>query len=318
MMGLLELKERCKQIYNRYDTIMNIIGKFLLVLISLSVIGSKIGYMAALKSAPIVILLSLVSAFLPSGLIIAIVCGIIVAHLYELSLELAVVVLMVMLIMFLLYFRFAPKDGIILIIMPVLFIMKIPYVIPICVGLIASPVSVVSVTFGTVLYYIINYTNQNSAVITNFSSEEISSKVNYIITNMLGNREMYLTIVAFAIIIVTVYITKKLSVNYSWSVAILCGGVINLIVFIIGIVAFSITGISVIMLILGTIISIVLSYIVHFFVFSVDYNRTENTQFEDDDYYYYVKAVPKVTVAKEQVNVKKISAGRAKRNRTRR
>ena len=33
------------------------------------------------------------------------------------------------------------------------------------------------------------------------------------------------------------------------------------------------------------------------FLFSVDYSRTERVQFEDDEYYYYVKAVPKVVVA---------------------
>ena len=31
-------------------------------------------------------------------------------------------------------------------------------------------------------------------------------------------------------------------------------------------------------------------------------------QFEDDDYYYYVKAVPKMTVSTTQVKVQKISA----------
>ena len=31
----------------------------------------------------------------------------------------------------------------------------------------------------------------------------------------------------------------------------------------------------------------------NFFFFSVDYTCTEYVQFEDDDYYYYVKAVPR-------------------------
>jgi hypothetical protein len=39
----------------------------------------------------------------------------------------------------------------------------------------------------------------------------------------------------------------------------------------------------------------------------VDYTRIENVQFEDDDYYYYVKAVPKVTVSDSLRIVKTIS-----------
>ena len=39
----------------------------------------------------------------------------------------------------------------------------------------------------------------------------------------------------------------------------------------------------------------------------MDYSRTEKVQFEDDDYYYYVKAVPKMTVAAQTKTVKKIN-----------
>ena len=38
----------------------------------------------------------------------------------------------------------------------------------------------------------------------------------------------------------------------------------------------------------------------------MDYSRTEYVQFEDDEYYYYVKAVPKNTVAVPQKRVKTI------------
>jgi len=41
--------------------------------------------------------------------------------------------------------------------------------------------------------------------------------------------------------------------------------------------------------------------------FSVDYERTEMVQFEDDEYYYYVKAVPKNLVAIPEKQVKKIN-----------
>ena len=46
---------------------------------------------------------------------------------------------------------------------------------------------------------------------------------------------------------------------------------------------------------------------IEFFAFPVDYSRTEYLQFEDDEYYYYVKAVPKLTVAAPKKTVKKIN-----------
>ena len=39
--------------------------------------------------------------------------------------------------------------------------------------------------------------------------------------------------------------------------------------------------------------------------------RSEKTQFEDDDYYYYVKAVPKIKVTTPEVSIKRINAQKA-------
>ena len=39
----------------------------------------------------------------------------------------------------------------------------------------------------------------------------------------------------------------------------------------------------------------------------MDYSRTENVQFEDDEYYYYVKAVPKIGVAVPEKQVMHIT-----------
>ena len=39
----------------------------------------------------------------------------------------------------------------------------------------------------------------------------------------------------------------------------------------------------------------------------MDYKHTENVQFEDDDYYYYVKAIPKNKVAAPDRKVKSIT-----------
>ena len=47
--------------------------------------------------------------------------------------------------------------------------------------------------------------------------------------------------------------------------------------------------------------------VVEFFAFHVDYSRVEKVQFEDDEYYYYVKAVPKITVATPSKTVKRIN-----------
>ena len=51
-------------------------------------------------------------------------------------------------------------------------------------------------------------------------------------------------------------------------------------------------------------ISLLIAFILQFLFMNLDYARTERVQFEDDDYYYYVKAVPKKMVAVREVTVK--------------
>ena len=67
---------------------------------------------------------------------------------------------------------------------------------------------------------------------------------------------------------------------------------------------------SVFSAILGSILAIVIAKIIEFFRFCVDYSRTEKVQFEDDEYYYYVKAIPKMTVAAQDKTIKKINTQR--------
>jgi hypothetical protein len=54
----------------------------------------------------------------------------------------------------------------------------------------------------------------------------------------------------------------------------------------------------------GSILSVVIEIVIEFFCMNLDYARTERVQFEDDDYYYYVRAVPKKMVAVKEVTVK--------------
>ena len=63
----------------------------------------------------------------------------------------------------------------------------------------------------------------------------------------------------------------------------------------------------------GSIVAFAIAVIVQFFKCVVDYTRIENVQFEDENYYYYVKAIPKIDVPARDISVKKINSRRVKR-----
>src|SRR5699024_9501928 len=60
--------------------------------------------------------------------------------------------------------------------------------------------------------------------------------------------------------------------------------------------------------IVGTVGAVLIGLVIEFFVLGIDYSRSETTQFEDDEYVYYVKAVPKSVVTQSEKRIKKISS----------
>ena len=129
------------------------------------------------------------------------------------------------------------------------------------------------------------------------------------------NKAMWITIIAFSLVLVTVYIIRRLSVDHSWHIAVSIGGILNIIIMLVGYLMFGLDKyVSIPAIIFGGIISIGISFLIQFLVLTVDYTRTEYTQFEDEEYYYYVKAVPKVSVSTPNISVKRINARRASKN----
>ena len=57
-----------------------------------------------------------------------------------------------------------------------------------------------------------------------------------------------------------------------------------------------------------TSLAVLLALVLEFFAFGGDYSRAERLEYEDDEYFYYVKAVPKASVATSERSIKKINA----------
>ncbi len=302
MTTLLVAKQILIEIYSKYEVYITPLLKFLLALVTLLVINSRLGYMESIDKLTVVLIVSLMCSFMPMNFIVVAAAVFTMLHLYSFNLETAVVLGIGFLLMFLLYLRFSPKDTVVIVLLPICFLMKIPYAIPISMGLIGTPAS-------AVVYYLLHYVVQNRTVIASMADEETAAKFKFIIDGLLSNREMVITIAAFGITVILVYIIRRLSMDYAWTIAMTAGAVVNIMVLLVGDLMFD-TNVALFGVIVGTIISFLLVMVLQFFVFNVDYSRTEKVQFEDDEYYYYVKAVPKVTVARAEKKVKQINTQR--------
>ena len=126
------------------------------------------------------------------------------------------------------------------------------------------------------------------------------------------NKSCLIFVIAFTVAIIITYIIKRLSVDNAWTYAIAVGTVSEFIILIVGSLALN-AKINIVFMIIGIIIGAVAAYICKIVFFSVDYKRTEFVQYEDDEYYYYVKAVPKISLVNENVKVKQINARKTRK-----
>lgn len=309
MTALLELRENLKKIYSRNEAFILPVIKFLLGVIVLSIINGKMGYMTKLDNMAIVLIVSLLCSFLPTGFMAFFAMMFAVLHMYALSIETAVVGLVVFLLLYLLFLRFTAKEALVVVLTPVLCMLKLPYVMPVAMGLIGTPASCVSVGCGVVVYYLLQTVITNAPTINSMGAEEATAKLRLLIDGMLGNKAMLVMIAAFAITVIVVYLIRRMSVDHSWTIAMVAGVMIEVMILLVGDLMYD-TNLSIVSALLGAVVTLIACKIIEFFRFCLDYSRTEKVQFEDDEYYYYVKAVPKMTVAAPTNTVKKINTQR--------
>ena len=234
-------------------------------------------------------------------------------HTYALSAECVVVLLLAYIIVLVIYLRFAPKAHLLLLLTPLLFVWKIPYAAPLAAGLFGTPGAAAAVAGGVVVYYVLAYITGNAQAFGGGESDTMLQRFSDMGTGVIENKEMLIVVTAFAITAILVYAIRRMSINYSRAIAVLVGTLADIVILLIGDLIydanFSLAGV-----ILGSIVCALIALVMQFFQFNLDYARTEKVQFEDDEYYYYVKAVPKMAVAVPEKRVKRITTQRANQN----
>ena len=195
MIGLLVFKEKLKQFYGKYNIYIVPVVKFLVGFLTFWLINANVGFMSKLKNPLIPVVMGLVASFIPYG-VTAFLAGVfILIHVAQVSLEIALVIFVFVLV---LYYGFRPGDGYLLLLTPLLFFLRIPYVVPLVVGLSGSLVSIVPVCSGVCIYYILMYLKQNAGTLTGSSMAEMADRFIQIVKNVFGNELMWVMVAAFA------------------------------------------------------------------------------------------------------------------------
>lgn len=305
MTKILEIKERVLRFWGEYEVYMKYAYKFIIALALFSIVNETVGFMESISTFPAALLLALVCCLLPQSVTLLVAAALIVVNLYVLSMEVALTAVLIFMLVFFLYFRFSPKDGVLFALTPICFALHIPYILPIGTGLLRKIYSVAAVCCGTIVFFFLDgiYENVTALQATSAGAGDVEAvKMTITAGQLLANKEMYLTVVVFAISAVVVHVVHKMIIDHAWKVAVVSGVLVQISGLFVGYLFFDISGKTVGMIV-GNIVALLLGFVIEFLFMDLDYSRTERVQFEDDEYYYFVKAVPKKMVSSTEKEV---------------
>lgn len=316
MVQLLKMKERFYQFIGRFEIYVMAAVRFVVAYMAFSLINSTTGYMEILSDYPIALILALLCSFLPVGLMMFFGAALILLQFFALSRELCLITALIFIVLFCLYLRFTSRKGMYTMLTPLLGVIGVPYTMPVACGLLSEPYTVISVVSGEVAYFVLKNVQENSAMFSPANESGSRSILTMAATELLTDREMYLYLAAFAAAAVVVYCVRKLAVDHAHTIAVVVGIIVQLGLICAGEITFGNVR-SIWKVIVGCVISLLIMLVVNFMTHSLDYSRVEHVQFEDDEYYYYVKAVPKASVPVEDKQVKQINAKRTRTKKKR-
>ena len=306
MKALLEVKQKIKNLFSNYEIYIMPVIKFALALVYFIWINSNMGYMTQLNNTFILLILALICSILPSVVTVFVGFFLIVGHCYAVGIEVAAFMLVLILFMLILFLRFSSGQNIILALTPLSFGFNVPVLLPVGTGLLCSASAALPAGCGVIIYYFIRFIRAQSQTLMN-QDMQIAAKLKLMADGIVQNWAMWINLVAVVIVILIVNLIRTRAFDYAWRIAILAGGVTYVLVVFIGGFFLDVI-ISIVPLIVYTVVSVLIAIILEFFVFGGDYSRTERLQYEDDEYYYYVKAVPKASVTTSERSIKKINA----------
>jgi hypothetical protein len=194
----------------------------------------------------------------------------------------------------------ARGQAYIMLAVPLLSMVHLGCAVPIVAALFTSPIMIPAMIMGIVLQYamsgVTEYVNASTTTAEVTGTVDILVPIQYIADYMKHNSMLAVTILAFSVTFACIYLIRRTAVKRGSEIAILVGTLLLLAVELFANILFNLN-INPLMFTLQAAIAMVIAYIFQFLRMTLDYHGTRKLQFEDDEYYYYVTAVPKYKVA---------------------
>lgn len=320
---LYQIRGIVSQYVKRFEPIIKIGLKFIAFLVIYQVIASSDVYTGTgvFNSFWIHLIMALVATLLPSRIGVLLALALCVYNIFLTSLIGAIIVGVMMLILYVAVARMFPDQIYFLILVPICIQWNFYLLPPLFAGLYLGAIAVVPVVVGILMWGLIQivpaFMSLQMGESLDALPQMISDASSYGIDQITKNEQMVYLLIISAILALVVSLVKKLHLDYAHYIAIGAGGVLGIICLIMGKVIVGLSG-NLIVMVLLAIITIAGLAALEFLNLAVNYKRVQNLEFEDEEYFYQVRLIPKLNpVKKTKKEVKNITETQEQMGQTR-
>ncbi|MBQ5484127.1 MAG: hypothetical protein IIT72_01375 [Lachnospiraceae bacterium] len=185
----------------------------------------------------------------------------------------------------------------------VLYRMHIPYLAPLWAGLFGNISEVTTIICGSVISFYLKTVHDSVPQIA-----DAPDTVNALdlVQSMVSNPMFFVYELAIVGMFVMVWLFRSSKLKHSWVWAVIFGTLTEFVIMLGGSLFLNdsrgLTQITV-----GSLVTLIVGILLFFVFQDLDFKRVETVQFSDDEYYYYVTAVPRIRLAEEDKEIKKIT-----------
>lgn len=308
MAQIVYFKEWLIIFYKKHVDVLLPVLKLVFAFFAMYMFQRMFHYNTVVNKPELFLVFAAVQAFLPISFLYYLISVLIMVNLWKVSIDIFLGYVIFSVICSLAFVRVDRKHAVILIVTALMFYLKLEYLLPVLLGMSIGFGAILPAAAGVIIYFLSAYITDVSTLFTTSSSSSFGMGLQRIVNLMLIDKKLLVFLVTFSLIIFITTLLCHLFYERAWLFAIFVGHIAMTLILLFGRLIFELDY-TIWRLFLEIIMGIGCCYIYRFFRGIGDVSRIEKASFEDDEYFYYVKAVPKIKVTEKNRNVTNIKSG---------
>ncbi len=292
MTRILEIREKIEAFYARAASYVDMVLRFALLMFLLLGMAGMFRNESVFANVFVILFVSFLGALLPFRALPVIVGIFSVGFAFTVGVDAGMALLLLYVTLYCLLLRFVPEDSLAFVLTPAALAFGLPALVPVVAGLRRRPPSILAIASGCFAWHVLQSISISTAALAALPAGDYPARIRLFFGSVLSNPGVIIEILALAAAFIVTYGIRRTGIDHAFLIGVVLGSLTCAFFIELGHLALG-QSFQIASSLLGTLLVIAIGVVLQFFWFAPDFKRAESFDFMDDDFYYYVRVVPK-------------------------